>query len=151
MDEWGDICQKIKYENVHYPGLLQPLPIPKTLWKDIGIEFIDGLPISNHKNSILVAVDRLTKHGHFITLKHPYTTQAIAEVFLKEIYRLHRLPKSIVVDGDSIFTSLFWKQLFTTLKTKINTSSLPSTIRWSNWTSQQICRDLPQGHSVWPT
>lgn len=65
------------------PGLLQPLPVPKTPWKDITIDFIDGLQSSRHKNAVLVVIAKLTKYGHFIPLQHPYTTQEVASLYLK--------------------------------------------------------------------
>ncbi|XP_060177867.1 uncharacterized protein LOC132607805 [Lycium barbarum] len=90
---------------------------------DIAMYFIEGLPSSGHKNFILVVVDRLTKYGHFLTLKHPYTTKEVADLFLHEIYKLHGLPKSIVSDRDSICNSQFWQQLFKSIGTKLNMSS----------------------------
>lgn len=74
------ICQRIKNENVHYLGLLQPLPIPEAFWKDIAMDFIEGIPIFKHKNSILIVVDKLIKwsyfmvSGKFITHLFLYTT-----------------------------------------------------------------------------
>ena len=84
------------------------------------MDFIIRLPKSGGKDAILVVVNRLSKYGHFIALKHPYSARTIAEVFVKEIVRLHGIPSSIVSDTDSTFLSLFWKELFklqgTTLK-----------------------------------
>lgn len=115
-----DICQRMKTENVLSPGLLQPLPIPEMPWQDIAMDFIEGLHKSGSMEVILVVVDRLTKYGHFVALKHPYTTQEIAETFLREIYKLHGLPRAIVTDKDAIFTSQFRQQLFKTMGTKLN-------------------------------
>jgi hypothetical protein len=39
-----EVCQRNKGETVKSPGTLQPLPIPPTIWKDISMEFITGLP-----------------------------------------------------------------------------------------------------------
>lgn len=87
------------------------------------MDFIEGLPSSNQKNAILVVVDRLTKYGHFLALKHPYTAHDMANIFLKEVYKLHVLPKTIVSDKDPIFTSHFWQQLFRVMGTKLTMST----------------------------
>lgn len=68
-----DICQRNKSDSRSLVGLLQPLPVPTKVWEDISLDFIDGLPISVGKDSILVVVDRLTKYAHFIALRHPYS------------------------------------------------------------------------------
>ena len=52
-----DICKKCKHENVTYPGLLQPLQIPKQPWLSVSMDFIEGLPRSEGKDCVLVVVD----------------------------------------------------------------------------------------------
>jgi hypothetical protein len=64
----------------------------------ISMNFVEGLSHSGSANSILVVVDRFTKYGHFLPLRHPYTTFIIAKVFLDHIYKLHSMPSSIVLD-----------------------------------------------------
>ncbi|XP_024163800.1 uncharacterized protein LOC112170710 [Rosa chinensis] len=76
------------------------------------MDFMDGLPPSDGKNAILVVVDRLSKYGHFIPISHPYTATHIAEVFMKEVFRLHGMPKSIFSDRDPVFLSHFWTAFF---------------------------------------
>jgi hypothetical protein len=51
------ICQISKTEKVQYPGLLNPLPVPTQKWKDISMDFVEGLPKSQGKDVILVVVD----------------------------------------------------------------------------------------------
>lgn len=113
------ICQQAKHENTDSVGLLQPLPIPQGAWQDLSMDFEEGLPYSAGSNAILAVVDRFTKYSHFIPLKHPFTAQGIAQLVLDSVVRLHGMPKSIVSDSDKVFTSTFWKTLFSLSDTKL--------------------------------
>src|SRR5437868_7993568 len=67
-------------------------------------------------DDILVAVDRLTKMSHFIPCRKDINAKQFVIVFLKEIFRLYELPRDIITDRGSIFTSDMWKEI--TNKTK---------------------------------
>ena len=62
------ICQEIKPFNKAPQGLLKPLPIPGKIWDSISMDFITNLSMSAGKCTILVVVDRLSKHAHFCAL-----------------------------------------------------------------------------------
>lgn len=118
-----DTCQRNKADTRSPAGLLAPLPIPKQIWSDISMGFITGLPRSKGKDTILVVVDRMSKYAHFIALSHPYTAKDVADVFVRNVVRLHGIPKTIVSDRDRIFVSVFWRELFKMLGTQLKMSS----------------------------
>ena len=59
-----------------------------------------------------MVVDRISKFSHFFFVSTTFSAAQAAELFFKEVFRLHRLPKSIVSDRDNIFFSAFWQELF---------------------------------------
>jgi hypothetical protein len=69
------------------------------------MDFVEGLPLCRVRNCVMVIVDKFSKFIHFIPLKHPFTTASVAQVFMRQVYRLHGLPLAIVYDRDRIFTS----------------------------------------------
>jgi hypothetical protein len=107
------VCQQAKPERVKYPGLLEPLPTPSAAWQMVTMDFIEGLPTSGHANSIMVVVDKFTRFAHFIPLHHPFTAAKVAAAYLNNIFKLHGMPQVMISDRDPIFTSKFWKELFT--------------------------------------
>jgi len=101
-----EVCQRNKYQTLSPTGLLQPLPIPKKIWTGVFMDFIGGLHKLGGMDTILVVVDQLTKYVHFITLAHPYNVKDVAELFLKEVVKLHGFPESIIYDRDKIYEFL---------------------------------------------
>jgi hypothetical protein len=116
-------CHQAKPDRTRYPGLLQPLPVPTQAWQAISMDFVEGLPSSGQYNTILVVVDCLTKYGHFVPLRHPFTALTVAQAFMSNVYRLHGMPKSIVSDRDRIFTSNIWRELIRLSGTQLQRSS----------------------------
>jgi hypothetical protein len=101
-------CQENKDEHTHPVGLLQPLPIPEHKWESISMYFITGLPRAQGKDFIFVVVDRLTKFAHFFPIATDFSATQVAELFFREVFRLHSLPKTIISDRDNRFMSTFW-------------------------------------------
>ena len=99
-------------EHTHPAGLLHPLPIPAQKLESISMDFITGLPKVFGKDFIFLVVDRLTKFADFFVVTTTFIVAQVDELFFKEVFILHGLPKSIVSDRDSIFFSAFWKELF---------------------------------------
>jgi hypothetical protein len=88
------------------------------------LDFIVGLPRTRDGyDSIWVIVDHLTKVAHFILVKTTYTGAKLAEMYMFRIVCLHGVPKKIVSDRGTQFTSRFWGKLQESLDTKLNFSS----------------------------
>ena len=65
------------------------------------MDFITGFPMTMRQHdSIMVVLDMLTKELHFIPVKSTYKADSLANIFMKEIFRLHGFPKSIVFDRE---------------------------------------------------
>src|ERR1039457_1904030 len=81
-------------------------------------------PTPNSLDSVLVIVDCFTKMSHFIAYtEEGFDAPKLAEVFLINIVRLHGLPKDIVSDCGSVFTSKFWCAFLDLLQIKTNFST----------------------------
>jgi hypothetical protein len=88
------------------------------------MDFIIGLPRTHDGyDSIWVIVDRLTKVADFIPVHTTYTGAKLAELYMARIVCLHGVPKKIVSDRCTQFTSLFWEKLHESMDTKLNFSS----------------------------
>jgi hypothetical protein len=117
-------CQRVKAEHQRPAGLLYPLKIPEWKWEEIGMDFITGLPRTlKGYDTMWVIVERLTKVAHFIPVKTTYKVSQLAELYMARIVSLHGVPKKIILDRGSQFTSRFWKSFHENMDTKLNFSS----------------------------
>ena len=107
-----ELCQRDKASNKKPVGLLNPLPVPERIWDSVSMDFITQLPLTKSGwDAIMVFVDRLSKMVHFAPLKTTSTAEDVAKIFRHEIFRLHGIPREIMSDRDSKFTSHFWQEV----------------------------------------
>jgi hypothetical protein len=74
----------------------------------VTIYFITKFPrtVKQH-DFVMVVVEKSTKETHFIHVNTTHKEENIAEIYMKKVARLHGVPKAIVSDRDSNFTSKF--------------------------------------------
>jgi hypothetical protein len=90
--------------------LLESLQIPQWKWDEIGMYFIVSLSRTRvGYDSIWVVVDCITKAAHFIPIKTTYNSVVLANLYMSQIVCLHGVPKKIVSDRGTQFTSHFWQ------------------------------------------
>jgi hypothetical protein len=128
VEEYIALCDTYQRDKAEYQrptGLLQHLQIPEWKWEEIAIDFDVGLPRAESRyDSIWVMVDRLTKVAHFIPIKMTCNGPQLAELYMSRIVYLYGVPKRIVFDRGTHFTSKSKERLHETMDTHLNFSSL---------------------------
>jgi hypothetical protein len=128
-----DICQRTKTKRHRPYGELASLPVPEGPWQEITMDFIIGLPPSRRVDSVydsvLVVVDRFTKMAKYIPCRKTIDAEQLAELLIGTIFKDFGLPKGIVSDRGSVFTSNFWSSVCWTLRIKrrLSTAFHPQT------------------------
>ncbi|QRV83894.1 Retrotransposable element Tf2 protein [Ceratobasidium sp. AG-Ba] len=136
--ETCEICQRSKGHKQYAPQ--KPLPIPQKPWEDIAYDFIVKLPESQGMDSILVVIDRFSRQAHFIPCLESTNAEGVADLFIKEVWKLHGLPKTTVSDRGPTFNSQFLKALYAKLSInpKFSTAFHPETDGITERTNQWL-------------
>ena len=100
-----DVCGRIKPWREGTQGFLKPLPIPDQIWKEISMDFIEGLPTSEGMSCLMVVIDRLSKGAIFIPLPD-IKIETVVRAFLSQVVAYHWLPNAITSDRGSQFVSV---------------------------------------------
>ncbi|KAJ9555712.1 hypothetical protein OSB04_010326 [Centaurea solstitialis] len=134
-------CLKVKAEHQRPHGKMQPLEIPEWKWENLTMDLITKLPKTPRKfDAIWVIVDRLTKSAHFLAIRESFTSEQLADLYVKEVVRRHGVPVSIISDRDTRFTSRFWERFHADMGTRLHFSTAyhPQTDGQSDRTIQTL-------------
>jgi len=105
-------CKRNETSRLRYQGTLKPLPLPIQRWRDISVDFVGPfthmLQFSEF-DTIMVTVDRLTKERHYSPCNSTMKAIDLSKIFLRDIWRLHGLPDTIVSDRGALFVAELWK------------------------------------------
>jgi len=104
-------CQRNKNCTEQPAGKLMPNLIPERPCMHLSADFITKLLLAQGYNSILVVVNRLTKMVHFIFTTEKMLAERLARLFRDNMWKLHRLPKSIISDRGPQFAAELMREL----------------------------------------
>ncbi|KAF8707050.1 hypothetical protein AX14_013058 [Amanita brunnescens Koide BX004] len=95
------------------------MPIPGQPWESVRMDFSGLYPEVKGFNYILLVICQMTNMVHIIPTRTDVTAKQVAELYVKEIVRLHGIPESVVSDWDTKFTSQFWTELSRLLEQRL--------------------------------
>lgn len=103
------VCQTKKSDHTLSKGRLQSPTIPINKWFEVSIEFIMDLPLCGHVfDSVMVVIDKATRMTHLIVCSEIVTATQAAKLYVRDIVRLHGIPKFICTDRGPQFVARFW-------------------------------------------
>jgi len=118
-----DLCQRMKNRAEEPVGKLKLSEVPEKPWTYLTVDFITKLPVVAGKDAILVVCDRLSKMTHFVATTEGTSVEGLARLFRDNVWKLHGLPESMVLDRGPQFAAELMKELNRMLgiKTKLST------------------------------
>jgi len=110
-------------------GKLKLSEVLEKPWSYLTVDFITKLLVVAGKNAILVVCDRLSKMTHFVATIEGTSAKGLARLFRDNVWKLHRLPKSVVSDRGPQFAAELTKELNKILgiETRLSTVFHPQT------------------------
>ena len=109
--EGCDLCQQMKNRMEELAGKLKLSEVPQKTWTHLTVDFITKLPVVAGKDAILVVCDQLSKMTHFVATTEGTLVEGLARLFRDNMWKLHRLPESVVLDRGPQFAADLTKEL----------------------------------------
>ena len=83
----------------------------ENLWTYLTIDFITKLLVVAGKDAILVVCNRLSKMIHFVVTTERTLAEGLARLFRDNVWKLHKLPESVVSNRGPQFVAELTKKL----------------------------------------
>jgi len=106
-----DMCQRMKNRMEALVGKLMANKVLEKAWTHLTVDFITKLPLVVEKNAILVVCNRLSKMIHFVATTEEIMMEELARLFRDNVWKLHRLPESVISDRGLQFIAELTKEL----------------------------------------
>jgi len=115
-------------------------PIPSALWDTISVDFIVELPQSAGHNSIMVVINSVTKHAHFVSTVTMISATRAAHLFLNHVWKHHGLPQKVVSNRGPQFVAEFTQELYRFLGINLaaTTAYHPQGDGQTEWVNQEL-------------
>jgi len=125
--EGCDLCQRMKNRTEELVGKLKLSEVPEKLWTHLTVDFITKLLVVAGKDVILVVCNRLSKITYFVATTEGTSAEELARLFRDNIWKLHRLPESVISDRGPQFAAELTKELNRMLgiKTRLSMAFYP--------------------------
>ena len=138
--EGCDLYQRMKNRTEELAGKLKLSEVLQKMWTHLTVDFITKLPVVAGKDAILVVCDRLSKITHFVATMEGTSAEGLARLFRDNVWKLHRLPESVVSDRGPQFVAELMKELNQILgiKTKLSTVFHPQTDGQTEQMNQEL-------------
>ena len=127
--EGCNLCQRMKNRTEEPAGKLKLSEVLQKMWTHLTVDFITKLLVVAGKDAILVVCDRLSKMTYFMATTEGTSAKGLARLLWDNVWKLHGLPESIVLDRGPQFVAKLTKELNRMLgiRTKLLTAFHPQT------------------------
>ena len=119
-----DLYQRMKNKIEAPAEKLITNEVPEKLWIHLMVDFITKLPLVVEKDTILVVCNRLSKMAYFVATTEGISVEELARLFRNDVWKLHRLLESVILDKGPQFAAELMKKLNRMLEIEMRLSTV---------------------------
>ena len=119
-----DLYQRMKNKIEAPAEKLITNEVPEKLWIHLMVDFITKLPLVVEKDIILVVCNRLSKMAYFVATTEGISVEELARLFRNDVWKLHRLLESVILDKGPQFAAELMKKLNRMLEIEMRLSTV---------------------------